>query len=388
MSKPQATFLLSVALVILLALLVFTSMWTIRLTSQEGSAQITLVSSAAPADAPALKQGLITESGHTYFYNQDGTLFTDGYKELTTDGQTRVYYFLPNGQAFTSGYKAVNLPDGTGYFFFQEDGTAFTGGYKELSFGDETYLYFFAEDGRAIAAQWMDTPEGRRYFDEAGRALKDTFLTLEDKTYRFTEDATLLVSSWFCLEGEEAYRYAGEDGTLATNTVVEGYRLDDAGKSRTKYRIIQYVNKHTDPSMTNEEKIQALYDWILHSNMCYIRSYEHVRSNWRWKDSWVDDMAASHMDNWGGNCYRYAAFSGMLLREATGLPVRVYHGSTYTSKGALTPHSWCAVYQDDGWYIYDVELQKFTDYARYQCFKLPENESFQHVSGVATDLYS
>jgi len=52
---------------------------------------------------PTVKQGLVTENGNTYFYNEDGTLFTGGYKEVTVEGITKYYFFQEGGTAFTGG---------------------------------------------------------------------------------------------------------------------------------------------------------------------------------------------------------------------------------------------------------------------------------------------
>ena len=384
MRMSRTTLLLTASLVLSLVLLVLTSLYTIRMTS--GPVPVPEVENIAPAETvPATRQGLVEENGSLYFYNQDGTRFTDGYKELDNGG---IYFFLPSGQAFTSGYKVVELDDVPCYFYFQENGKAFTDGFKDIPFGDTVCTYYFQDNGRALTSVWETMGDTTYYFQENGRVAKDTFLSLDGSLYYFDEHAALITGGWFCLEEQEGYYYAGPDGQLLTDTVLEGYKLDATGKSSTKYRIIQYVNAHTEPSMSNQEKIQALYDWILYSDMTYIRSYEHARAGWEWKDSWVDDMAADHMDRWGGNCFRYAAFLGMLLREATGLPVTVCRGQTLATFNGLTPHSWACVRQDGDWYIYDVELQKFNTCGRSDCYKIPASESYLHLQGVETDLYS
>ena len=206
-------------------------------------------------------------------------------------------------------------------------------------------------------------------------------MTINKKLYYFDKDCALVTGGWFCVD--KGYYYAGKNGALSTNTVVEGYKLDSKGKSSTKYRIIQYVKQHTNDSMTDQEKIKALYDWVLTNDMVYYRTYEHVAANWVWKASWVDDMAKSQMDNWGGNCFRYASFLGMLVREATGLPVTVYHGTTRNE----APHGWIAVCQEDIWYIYDVELQKHANYSEGKCYKVPVSDSQIHCNGIGTKLY-
>ena len=139
--------------------------------------------------------------------------------------------------------------------------------------------------------------------------------------------------------------------------------------------------------MTNQQKINALYNWLLKNNMPYIRTYEHTRSNWVWKESWVDDMAASLISQWGGNCFRYASLLGLMVREATGLPVTVYHGMTPGSRAPLTPHGWITVKQNGQWYVYDVEMDKFTSYAQSKLYKVPAEESKLHLKGVGTNLF-
>lgn len=389
MRESQTTILLTAALVILLALLVFTSVHAINITSAADPANTGIPESTElPEDEPAAKRGLVTENGHIYFYNEDSTLFTGGYKELRSGETTDYYYFLANGQAYTSGYKAVEMDGIPYYFYFEENGKAFTGGLKEVTFGTEVCTYYFQDNGRALTSGWKTIQETKYYFQANGRAAQEAFVTLDNSIYYFDDHASLITDGWFCVEAEEGYYYAGPTGALATDTVIDGYKLDAGGKSSTKYRIIQYVNQHTDSAMSSQEKIQALYDWVLESDMTYIRTYEHVRPDWQWEDGWVDDMAASHMDHWGGNCFRYAAFLGMMIREATGLPVAVYHGQTPATFSGLTPHSWTCVYQDGNWYIYDVEMNKFNVNTRSSCYKVPASESSLHLKGEGTNLYS
>ena len=163
-----------------------------------------------------------------------------------------------------------------------------------------------------------------------------------------------------------------ENSILATRCDVEKY---------------EYVKQHTNSSMTNQQKIEALYNWVLKNDMVYYRTYEHVSNSWVWYDGWVDDFAASQMDKWGGNCYRYAAFLGMLIREATGLQVKVYQGQTPAAAGGLTYHGWTSVNQNGTWYVYDVELHKHSGYSTYACYKVPASSSSIHLYGEGFNLY-
>ena len=89
------------------------------------------------------------------------------------------------------------------------------------------------------------------------------------------------------------------------------------------------------------------------------------------------------MDRWGGNCYRYASFLGMMIHEATGLPVAVCHGNTPNG----SPHGWPIVQQDGQWYVYDVELQKHSGYSKGLCYKVPYPPSRLHCNGIGTNIY-
>ena len=68
-------------------------------------------------EQPIQKQGLVSENGKLYFYNDDGTLFTDGYKVVTVDGKRVYYYFQEDGILYTgwldqeNGRKYTFMPD-------------------------------------------------------------------------------------------------------------------------------------------------------------------------------------------------------------------------------------------------------------------------------------
>ncbi len=303
-------------------------------------------------------------------FGEDGKAYTAGYKELESEDGTDYYYFLPNGQAFTTGYKVVKIDGENYYFFFEDDGTAYTDGLKEVPFGTLSFYYLFAENGRAYTNGWQTVDDVRYYAQANGRVAFDTWVVHADG---------------------DAYCYIQSDGTLLTNAVKNGYRLDEDGKSYTKYRIIEYVNQHTNSTMTNQEKIDALYNWVYTNSMKYISYYEHIYSDWTWEEGWVDDFAISQMDEWGGNCFRYSAFFGLMVYEATGLPVEICHGTCPGATVARTPHGWVIVQQDGNWYVYDPELGKHSDFYQSVCYRVSYNYSRGyadgHYSGVGVPLY-
>ena len=334
----------------------------------------------AENQAPASRQGLVAENGAFYYYNEDGSLFTGGYKELAGAASTDYYYFLRNGQAFTSGYKAVELNGIPHYFFFDTDGKAFTEGIKEILFGDQSYYYYFQTDGTAVTSGFASLEEATYYFGEDGRAVRNSFVTADGNLYYLNEAYQMAADGWFCVDG--MYYFATETGALATGTVVDGYKLDTDGKAPTKSKILAYVKEHTNAAMTNQEKIDALYYWIqADEEMHYISSYEHIEAGWNWPESWVDDFAVSMIDQWGGNCFRYAAFLGLLIREATGLPVTVYHGALPSGN----PHGWTTVYQDGQWYAYDVQQDR-QGLSSADCYKVPYPGGTLQCDGIGTAL--
>ena len=322
-----------------------------------------------------------------FLLQKDGSAFTGGYRSVPSGNGNDCYYFLSNGQAFTTGYKTVSLDGKTRYFFFQKNGKAFTGGLKSVSFGSLSYYYYFQSSGQALTSGFRTVNGTDYYFTENGRAARDTFTAVDGSPAYFDSSYARVSGGWFRVG--DGYYYADEKGVLLTDTVKEGYRLDASGKCPTKYRILQYVDEIVSPSMTDQQKIDAIYDWILHSRLMYLRTYEHVSSSWVWEDGWTDDMAASLMDKQGGNCYRYASFFGFLVHEATGLPVTVYHGMTPGMSVDRTYHGWTVVKQDGVWYSYDPELQKFSRFSEFLCRKRPYSQSYGtlYFDGVGANLF-
>ena len=252
-----------------------------------------------------------------YSFGEDGKAFTGGYKEVTEGEKTDYYYYLPNGQAYTSGYKTVKIDGVTYYYFFEQDGKAFTGGEKEIAFGSLSFLYCFGENGQALAGQFAEKNGETVYYAANGRKVADDFATVDDSIYFFDENGAMQKATWFVYE--DGCYYAQENGQLLTDAVKEGYRLDETGKCSLKYRVLEHISEYTEETMTREEKIRALFDSVLLNDWPYIGSYEHVLNDWTWEEGWTDDFATDLLDRCGGNCFRYAAFFGFLVKESTGL---------------------------------------------------------------------
>ena len=182
--------------------------------------------------------------------------------------------------------------------------------------------------------------------------------------------------------------YYFRNGVKLRNCVADGYKLDSQGRSETRDLVRSLVNSCTNKSMSNNQKIQAIFNWLRTNRWGYTRTYEHVYPSWVWYSGWQDDFAKQCIKNKSGNCYRYAAVFGYMVKEATGYPVRVYRGVTKATRGGTTPHGWTTVKIGGTWYAYDVDLAKFSSNSSIY-YRTPYSITSQsiHRQGVAVNLY-
>ena len=72
------------------------------------------------------------------------------YKEITLNGTRQYFYFQEDGSAFTDGYKAFDKNGKRVYYYFQKDGTAYTAGYLSFAQGGKQYYFYFQADGSVL----------------------------------------------------------------------------------------------------------------------------------------------------------------------------------------------------------------------------------------------
>ena len=130
-----------------------------------------------------LKQGLVTESGSTYYY-QNGKYQT-GWE--TVDGNT--YYFEKDGKAAT-GWKWM-------------DGA----------------WYYFGNDG-AMRTGWVSTNGKTYYVNESGKMVSNKWQKLDGYWYFFDQDGAMAESKW--VKTGSYWYYCAGDGRMATNTTIPG----------------------------------------------------------------------------------------------------------------------------------------------------------------------
>jgi uncharacterized protein YjdB len=112
----------------------------------------------------------------------------------------------------------------------------------------------------------------------------------------------------------------------------------------------------TNDSMTDEQKLRAVYDYVL-DNYKYKNLSANHPSNFSWDEYYAYTIATTGY----GNCYAYAAIFCMLARK-------IGYTSAYVDTGyyGTGPHGWCVI----GDYIYDPEIEwKHPDWPRYAVSK-------------------
>lgn len=119
------------------------------------------------------------------------------------DSGQRMYY--KDGKALT-GWQTI---DGKVYCFDSKGG-AYANGWKQNEKGD---WYFFWNDGALVG--WWDIG------NETSK-----------KRYYFTADAIMVSGKWLEIDGKWYYFYV--DGSLAVNTTIDSYKVDENGARVTK----------------------------------------------------------------------------------------------------------------------------------------------------------
>jgi hypothetical protein len=303
---------------------------------------------------------IISKDG-TYYFGKDGKAYTKGYKIATYKGRKYAFYFLSTGKAYTKGWMNI----GNKKYYFNTSGAALTGVQRI----NGKYFYFNAYGQVQTGAQKINNRIF--YFCTSGGN------GVYGSAY----------SGWLNLKGY-CYYFNPKTYAMETNKVIDGYKVDSYGRSKTRYTILTMVNSCTNSGMSNEQKIQAVWNYVVNSSWGYIRTYEHTNPGWSWYSGWTDDFASQLVANKGGNCFRYAALLGYMIKEATGYQVIVYHGYTNGRSGNDMPHGWITVNINGTWYAFDPDLYKFSSRsASYYWQPYSQTCRTIHRKGEGTPLY-
>ncbi len=111
-----------------------------------------------------------------------------------------------------------------GQYLYYKDGKALTGTQTI-----DGIKYFFNTDG-TLKTGWVKDSDNWRYY--SGNKAAVGWLDISDKRYYFTKEGLMVSGKW--LENEGKWYYFNTDGSLAKNTKVDGYEVDENGVRKTK----------------------------------------------------------------------------------------------------------------------------------------------------------
>ncbi len=308
------------------------------------------------------------------------------------------YLFDTNGKASAG----LQMKDGV-YYYFNSKGRGYAPGNKGMKKIDEKW-YYFSSKGKGITKKLKYYKEHYYYFDQSGCA-KSGKQKVNGIWYRFGSDGT--GESGWITSGSNKY-YARSSGrsrygwvkigsyyyyfdkssrAMQKNKIVDSYKLDSNGRSRTRYLIKQTVSKYTNSGMSKNQKIYALWKFMMNGSYRYVTNRNHLSSSWKWPKGWTSDYAYNYYARKGSNYFGYAATFGYLVKEATGYQVKIYHGSTPAARGGLCPHGWACVKINGVWYAFDPDMYKFSSHSSsYYYTPYSSTRTWLHRYGVATDL--
>lgn len=189
------------------------------------------------------------------------------------------------------------------------------------------------------------------------------------KTYYLYPDGTF-ARDWVAM-GDDWYFFWPSDGTMAADTVINGFMFGPDGKfigmepdgepetepvtepgvknQQLKDRVDEILSAIIMEDMSEEEKIRTCYLYIINKTT-YKRTYDTPSGDW------TGDYALQLLTSGEGNCYRYASAFAYLMK-GLGYETKVITGQVVARRGGTTPHGWTEVKVGGNWYIYDTELQ-------------------------------
>ncbi len=164
------------------------------------------------------KDALIFDGKNSYYLQDDGTIFTGGFKEV--DGATR--YFAPESGKMRLGWRQIDdkwyhfsesgalqigwISDDGKFYYMAPDGTLQTGWLD-----DNGSLYYLTRDG-SMQTRWLML-EGNWYFLGDDGVMEKGWQSIDNLRYYFGQDGKML-TGWQKLEGK--WYYLGQSGVMKT----------------------------------------------------------------------------------------------------------------------------------------------------------------------------
>ena len=122
------------------------------------------------------------------------------------------------------------------------------------------------------------------------------------------------------------------------------------------------IAEKTDESMSDEEKLHALYEYVSGSFGYLRRNYYEPGEH-----DWLNEEAKTMLTERNGNCYNFAA-TFCLLARCIGYDAEAYSGTIYgraepgQTRPPDRPHGWVEIEIDGQTYIFDPDMQAVVAY--------------------------
>lgn len=236
----------------------------------------------------------------------------------------------------------------------------FSGGFVQMQQG----VMWRNADGTFLKDSWLDVAGLQYHLD--GEGYVQVGLTEIDGKLYYLYPGFKVTSGWMQL-GDGIY-YFQADGTMAVNTVVDGFVLGNDGKltgalaaaasdaaqqpeemTALQQKVYEIIAAVTTPDMTAEQKLRACYQYVMDAGS-YKRNTEVPSGDWTGRYAW------EFLSTGRGNCYRYAC-GVSYLAKALGYETRVVTGTVRSLKGGQTPHGWAEVYINGSWLVFDAVME-------------------------------
>uniref|UniRef100_UPI0006D1B6A8 hypothetical protein n=1 Tax=Clostridium sp. NkU-1 TaxID=1095009 RepID=UPI0006D1B6A8 len=197
---------------------------------------------AGSANGSGVKEGWDQQSGVWYYRYADGTVQANSWMELDNvwyrfdqEGKMVTGWFILDSDIYYMNSKGAmvtgwNKIDNTWYYFYPDNGYEAPMGAAATNWQViDGYYHYFNSQG-AMQKDWINQA-GRWYYlntiqgNLEGAMLKGLF-TRNGHTY-FTGEDGVMVTGWQKIDG--LWRYFNQDGTMAVNTVINGFPVNEDG---------------------------------------------------------------------------------------------------------------------------------------------------------------
>ena len=171
----------------------------------------------------------------------------------------------------------------------------------------------------------------------------------------------------------DGHLYWVSGGQFVRSCGMDGLQFDEngwytTGDTELDGMLNELVDRLTNDSMTLDEKLRALYNYV-RDNFTYLKRPLISKG----QTGWEPEYAKYFLTNGRGNCYNFSATYALLCQEL-GLPAYTVVGQALNS-----PHGWVEIQLDGATYLFDTQLawRYLHNWGKtgYDFFKMPVNKT-------------